>query len=209
MTWDILVASIEHRTDMLDALLGELERQLVPGVGVIVFRDNLETALSNKCQRLLESSTAEYVSFVDDDDMVAEDYVQAIMEALKQNPDYVGFNVLYTVDGNPQLPALHSLKHGGWRSEADALYRDISHLNPIRRELALRSPWTGRDDHVCDAQWAAGLREQGCVKTEVYIPRDMYHYRWRPAFSFQIAAAEAPLTEHPPRPDYPFVTWVS
>jgi hypothetical protein len=47
---------------MLDALLAELGRQLLPGVGVRVFRDNLETVYGEKCQRLLDSSTADYVS---------------------------------------------------------------------------------------------------------------------------------------------------
>jgi hypothetical protein len=83
MTWDILICSIEHRADMLDALLAELERQLLPGVGVRVFRDNLETVYGEKCQRLLDSSTADYVSFLDDDDWIAEDFIATIMDALK------------------------------------------------------------------------------------------------------------------------------
>jgi len=207
-TWDILIASILHRTDMLDELLAELERQLAPGVGVRVFRDNLETPLSEKCQRLLDSSQADYVSFIDDDDRIAEDFVKTIMKALRKRPDYVGFKVLYTVNGEPQQPALHSLKHNGWTNTPEALYRDISHLNPILRDLALRSAWSGRDDNVCDAQWAAGLSALGCVKTEVWIDRELYHYRYRPTVSFAVSAAQAPMTEHPPRPNHAFVTWL-
>lgn len=208
-TWDILICSIAHRTDMLSELLDEIGRQRTDGVGVHVFRDNLETTLSQKCHHLLHSSEADYVSFVDDDDMIMPGYVESIMAALREQPDYVGFNVLYTINGAPNLPALHSLRHGGWHNGRDALYRDISHLNPIRRTLAIQSTWSGRDDHVCDYQWANGLRELGCVKTEVYIERDLYHYRWRPAESFaQVAAHKAPLIEIPPRPDHGFVTWV-
>jgi hypothetical protein len=110
MTWDILICSIVHRADMLDDLLAELGRQLVPGVGVRVFRDNLETVYGEKCQRLLDSSTADYVSFLDDDDWIAEDFIATIMEALDQEPDYVGFKVLYTVDGHPQIPVFHTLR---------------------------------------------------------------------------------------------------
>jgi hypothetical protein len=39
------------------------------------------------------------VSFLDDDDWIAEDFIETIMGALKTGPDYVGFKVLYTVDG--------------------------------------------------------------------------------------------------------------
>jgi Glycosyl transferase family 2 len=207
VTWDILMCSVESRTEMLVPLLEELERQLMPGVGVRVFRDNLETVYSAKCQRLLDSSSAEYVSFVDDDDWVEPDFVETIMEALHERPDYVGFKVLYTVNGVPQMPALHSLRYQGWTNTPSALYRDISHLNPLRRDLAVRSPWVGREDAVCDAQWADGLSRLGCVKTEVWIDRELYHYRYRPDASFSICS-QRPVSDHPLRPDAPWVQWI-
>jgi glycosyltransferase involved in cell wall biosynthesis len=208
VTWDILICSIEHRTPMLADLLTHLERQLVPGVGVLVYRDNLETGYGEKCQRLLESSTADYVSFLDDDDWVEPDFIPAIMEALAEDPDYVGFRVKFTRDGNPQLPVFHTLQHGvGWKDGADALYRDIAHFNPIRRDLAVRSVWAGGSG--ADRRWAGGLRDQGCVQSEVYIDREMHHYRMRSHDTFVFSSVQAPLDEHPPRPDAGFVTWVS
>jgi hypothetical protein len=205
-TWDILICSIEHRTDMLAALLAELERQLLPGIGVRVFRDNLETEYGAKCQRLLESSEAEYTSFLDDDDWIAGDFTRTIMEALEQRPDYVGFKVLYTEDGVPQMPVFHSLQYDGWVNNPEALYRDIAHFNPIRRELALEGVWEGGDG--ADRRWAEQLRAKGCVKTEVFIDRELHHYRHRMSDTF--TAARSPLESHrPPRPEFEFVTWVS
>lgn len=204
-TWDILICSIEERTDMLAELLEELERQLVPGVGVRVYRDNLETIYGEKCQRLLESSEAEYVSFLDDDDWVAADFVEAITTALKDRPDYVGFKVLYTRDGEPQIPVIHSLDCGGWSNNADALLRDLVHFNPIRRELAIQGRWEGGDG--ADARWAEQLRALGCVKTQTFIDRELHHYRFRSAHTF--TAPRQPMTEHPPRPAADFVTWLS
>jgi hypothetical protein len=206
MTWDILICSILHRTDMLDALLAELERQLVPGVGVIVFRDNLETVYGEKCQRLLDASTADYISFLDDDDWIAPDFIASIMDALLQEPDYVGFKVLYTQDGVPQMPVFHTLKYGGWVNNPEALYRDIVHFNPIRRDLAVQGKWEGGDG--ADRRWADQLRAIGCVKSEAYIDREMHHYRHRSFDTFTVAEKQAPLVEHPVRPDYPFVQWL-
>jgi hypothetical protein len=207
-TWDILICSIEHRTDMLDELLAELDRQLLPGVGVRVYRDNLETVYGTKCQRLLESSTADYVSFLDDDDWIAEDFIDTIMYALHEWPDYVGFRVKYTKDGQPQIPVYHTLQHGpGWHDTADALYRDIAHFNPIRRTLALQAAWAGGDG--ADRRWAEQLRALGCVKDEVYIDRELHHYRNRTHDTFVRSSAQQPLAEHPPQPDYPFVTWLT
>lgn len=205
-TWDILICSIMHRTEMLDALLNEVGRQLVPGAGVRVFRDNLETGYGEKCQRLLDSSTADYVSFLDDDDWIADDFIEAIMTALQEQPDYVGFRVRYTQDGVPQVPVYHTLKYGGWVNNHEALYRDIVHFNPIRRDLATQSKWAGGDG--ADRHWADGLRNLGCVKNEVYIDRELHHYRHRSFDTFTVAAAQAPMAEHPPRPDAEFVTWL-
>jgi hypothetical protein len=207
MTWDILICSIVHRTNMLAQLLKELERQLVPGVGVRVFRDNLETAYGEKCQRLLDSSTADYVSFLDDDDWVAEDFVETIMEALYLEPDYVGFKVLYTVDGQPQMPVFHTLKYGGWVNNPEALYRDIVHFNPIRRDLAIRGRWEGGDG--ADRRWADQLRAIGCVKSEVYVDRELHHYRNRTHDTFVRSSAQQPLNVLPMRPCYPFVQWLT
>jgi hypothetical protein len=64
VSWDILISSLVHRTDMLVELLEEFERQREPNVGVIVFRDNTETIYGEKCQRLLKASEADYVSFL-------------------------------------------------------------------------------------------------------------------------------------------------
>lgn len=205
-TYDILICSIEHRADMLDALLAEIERQLVPGVGVRVFRDNLETEYGEKCQRLLDSSTADYVSFLDDDDWIEPDFIHTIMEVLEQRPDYVGFKVRWTTDGNPQLPVFHTLARGGWVDAPDALYRDIVHFNPIRRDLATQGTWAGGDG--ADRRWANQLRELGCVKTEIFIDREMHHYRHRAADTFVFSSVQQPLTDHPDRPDHEFVTWL-
>jgi hypothetical protein len=203
-TWDILIASIVHRTDMLTELLAELERQLVPGVGVLVYRDNRQALYGPKCQRLYHASQADYVSMLDDDDWIADDYIAAVMDALEQGPDYVGYRILYTEHGLPQIPVIHSLQYGGWSNSSEALYRDICHKNPVRRELAVQAPWDG--DGGADIVWADTLRQLGCVKTEVFVDRELYHYRSTGAYS---SSGLAPMDDPPPQPDMDFVTWVT
>ena len=200
-TWDILIATIVHRTDMLTELLEHLERQLVPGVGVLVYRDNREQLYGPKCQRLYDASQADYVSMLDDDDWVSDDYIPAVMEALKERPDYVGYKILYTefgvaADPDHPLPQVRRLvRHPG------ALYRDICHKNPLRRDLAIQAPWEG--DGGADITWAFALRQLGIVKTEVFIDRELYHYRSTGAYN---SSGLAPMDDPPPRPDFDFVT---
>lgn len=203
-SWDILIASIYHRVDMLTDLLAELKRQMLPGVGVLVYLDNREQVYGPKCQRLYDASKADYVSMLDDDDWVAEDYIKTVRKALRKRPDYVGYKILYTEHGQPQMPIVHSLKSGGWFENGGTLYRDICHKNPMRRDLALQSPWEG--DGGADITWAFGLRQLGCVKSEVFIDRELYHYRAMGSYS---SSTLAPLGDPPPRPDAKWVTWVT
>ena len=97
----------------------------------------------------------------------------------------------------------HSLKHGGWIDTPGALYRDICHKNPLRRDLAIQAPWEG--DGGADITWAFALRQLGIVKTEVFIDRELYHYRSTGAYN---SSGLAPMDDPPPRPDFDFVTWV-
>jgi hypothetical protein len=202
-TWDILICSIVHRTEMLAVLLAEFDRQLQPGVGVHVYRDNIEIEYGDKCAVLLDSSDADYVSFFDDDDWPADDFVSAICEALEQQPDYVGFDVHYTEDGVDQVPVHHSLQHPGWVNNPEALYRDIVHFNPIRRELANEGRWFG-GSHA-DRRWADDVRMASNVKTEVYIDRELMHYRKTGG----VYTVPEPMADPPPAPDIGYVTWVS
>lgn len=190
---------------MLCDLLRELDMQWQPGFGVLVLRDNLERShLASHAKRddLLAASRADYVSDVDDDDMIAHDYVASIMRALEQRPDYVGFNVYVTSDGNPHRHVSHSLNHewASWETDG-VLLRNITHLNPIRRELALQVKWDGKTDE----QWSDELWKTGTVKTEVMIDRDMYFYRHRTGSHFitQREPAPEPLPEIP---SYPWLT---
>jgi len=203
-SWDVLISTIPHRHQKLCLLLAELDRQRQPGFGVRLLRDNLERPMVDshvKRQELLESSAADYVCSLDDDDWVAPDYVSAIMEALEQEPDYVGFLVNVMRDGKQWRTATHSLEHGRHET-VDSLYiRDITHLNPMRREVALLASW--RD--VIDDDWAAKIRDTGRLRTQVMIDRYLYLYRADTTDCFY--TSRGPMPEPLPQlPEYPWLT---
>jgi hypothetical protein len=205
-TWDILITSIPHRHRTLCELLAALDVQIQPGVGVRIWRDNLEHSYGEKCGQLTRSSPAEYVSFVDDDDMVAPDFVARVMDALRKEPDYVGFPVRYTQNGVPVVPVEHSLRHGGWGS-ADAgrvLVRDITQFNPIKRELALLGEWEGGNGAEC--RWGDGVRATGLCNREIWIPEPMYYYRENLNDTFKTVREPMPFSEIPALPSYPWLT---
>lgn len=197
-----MICSIPHRDVTMCELLGELDTQMQPGVGVIAFRDNLEKQYGDKIAGMIAHSRADYVSCIDDDDSVAPDFVRRIMGALEEKPDYVGFRVRFTSDGDPQKPVEHSLRHGVWETRDDVIVRDITQFNPIRRELAQLGYWGG--GYAAECRWADGVRETGRCTKEVYIPEEMYYYRHRTNDFFQ--TARSPYTSYPRLPAYPWLT---
>lgn len=207
-TWDILIATYPQRHEQLCGLLAELDRQYRPGLMVRVFRDNLKWSVGTKRQKLLESSFADYVCFVDDDDEVAPDYVSRIQYALRSEPDYVGFMVKLSVGGHPWVPAQHSLRHAGWVNTPDMLLRDISHLNPIRRTLARQARFDSNDGgYGEDGRWADRMRELRIVKTEQYLGEAWaYHYRMSSFDNWDAKTRRpVPLEEIKPLPVYPWL----
>jgi len=141
------------------------------------------------------------VSYIDDDDMVAPDYIKRVLAAIEDGPDYVGYPVAWTTDGVPQLPVEHSLRHGRWENLPSMLVRDISEKNPLRRELAAMGVWEG--GYGADYQWAAGVRATGLVRTEVWIDEPMYYYRYSSTSSF--GAVRHPMAVMPVLPVYPWL----
>lgn len=180
--WQILIASVWSRTDQLALLLGDLSRQAVAvasvgaPISVLVDRDDCDRPVGEKRTRLVEAATAEYVCFVDDDDEVSAFYVMSILEALAQRPDAVGFTLAYSRDGVTQKPAVHSRRVERWREDEHAFWRTINHLNPVRRELALRcmpfEPGFGEDQ-------AYAYRLAPLLTDEVFLDGPpVYHYRY-------------------------------
>lgn len=186
-TWTILIATIGQRRAQLQRLLTRLMPQVDPyggAVKVLAYWDNGETDLPAKRQALVEAVDTDYLCFVDDDDLVSDDYVSAIMDALAQGPDYVGFSMGVWKGGRRFRVSDHSLRHGGWGRHEDVYLRDITTSNPMLTKAAKAADFTvtprgGAEDRA----WADQIRASGMLRTEVVIDRILYHYLWVPADS--------------------------
>lgn len=200
-SWDILIPTIPHRHAKLCGLLHLLDGQMQPGVRVMLYRDNLEASYPQKLQALADAAEAQYTSFLSDDDSVAPLFIALVSEAMKTQPDQVGFRVRYTEAGVLQMPVIHSLDCGGWSDSAQELRRDMMYYNPVRRELAQQVRFRGP---YCDVEWAEDLRALGCVKTEAFIDSEVFYYQRDPADNFH--TPRQPMPEPlPPLPVYPWL----
>lgn len=210
--WTILVPTIGERADLFRRLLDRLLPQLDAFDGevrVLAWHNNGSPALGVIRDSLVRDAGSEYVSFVDDDDLVAEDYVAAIMAALADRPDHVGFQLEYTTDGIGREVVEHSLEHGTWhrRRTDNVLVRDFTHVDPIRRQHAMQGTFvTHRPGRAEDRHWVKQVRPWLAGGTEVYIGKILYHYLWRS----DVTAWQRPgALVHGPRVavDHPFFAW--
>ena len=178
-TWTILVPTLGERRALfqrlMECLLPQTDRH-DGRVQVVGWHNNGSPSLPKIRQTMVMGTTTDYLSFADDDDLVAPGYVDQVMEALEARPDYVGFQVQCYSDGHPTAVSYHSLEYKRWRNLPDHYERDISHINPIRTVLAKRVSFTVAGRRAEDRVWADQLRRSGLLKTQVMVPRILYHY---------------------------------
>jgi hypothetical protein len=185
-TWTILIPTLGQRAALFERLMAVLLPQLEPHEGrvrVVAWWNNGEPSLASIRQAMVQETTSDYVSFVDDDDLVPEYFVDEVMTALSSWPDYVGWQTHYTSNGVDHGLVDHSLRHGGWaeRKNPYALLRDITHINPMRTEVAKRGDFRkgARLGKPEDRPWVDQIRRTGLLQTEVYVDKVMYEYLWR------------------------------
>ena len=177
MLLDILIPTIPARSRYLLNLLECLAPQLTRAdIGLLILSDDGTLEIGEKRNRLLEMARADYVCFIDDDDLVSPNYVSALSGALQSSPDCVGFKMRRFYDQIEIGEGINSIKCGSYRNEGHTFYRTPGHLNPIRRELAVQigfEPISRHEDMIF------AERIFPLLKTEVFIDEHLYEYWYR------------------------------
>lgn len=183
-TLAVCIATLPERAPRLKQLVDELYRQrarLMPPGSVEILIDAGLGTVGEKRQRLLERAKAHSVSFVDDDDLVAWDYLSRIVDALHATPevDCVALTGVMTTAGATPQKFLHSMDVQEWSNNGEVLQRGINHLNPVRRELALKAGFPALN-HGEDFDYATRLRP--LLKTQTSIgDKPLYLYFFEPS----------------------------
>jgi glycosyltransferase involved in cell wall biosynthesis len=176
MILSILTPAVPSRLAQVEQLQHELALQIgnVP-VEHLVFIDNKRRTIGEKRDALLRMARGKYVAFVDDDDWIDSDYVSAIVESAKSNPDVITFEQLSYIDdkqgvtefglGNPNEP----FNPGG------RFKRNAWHVCAWRRTLAILSGFPP-SNYGEDWAYASKLCAIEGLKS-VHIPKILHVYR--------------------------------
>jgi glycosyltransferase involved in cell wall biosynthesis len=167
---------------LLQRVLGPQTRDN-PQVESIVFSDDGERSIGTKRNQMVAMARGDYIAFIDDDDLVAPDYVARVIEALKTRPapDCVGFRMKRYSNGRPIGEGIHSIRFECYGQkqlpEGMTLYeRTPNHLNPIRADLVRQVPFPDLNWGE-DSAFARGVRP--LLKSEVFIDEYLYMYYYR------------------------------
>lgn len=204
--WSILIVSVEQRAAELARMLTCLAAQIAPHDGAVIvecYVDNFDRPRHEARNLLMARAAADYVSFVDDDDRLPDYFVDRVAAALATQPDYVGWRMQCIWAGETLKPTFHSIRYPAWSDDAAGFYRHISHLNPIRRDLAAQVPFPAAEFE--DYEWAQSMHATGLVRTEAFIDDVMYVYDYDPAKSLVHGVNRTPRRPAVELPAHPLI----
>lgn len=200
MKLSILIPSINIRAAMLDRLLEQIKKQLkliqvcdvltIPlsssssnfyrlmfdkNVEVLVLKDSCQNTIGEKRNKLVSLAEGEYCAFIDDDDRVAENYFENILDCLKFKPDCCSLKGIYTENGANPKTFIHSTNVNGWYEKDGIFYRYPNHLNAIKTSIVKQIPFleVNREE---DKDFSYRLMESGLIGNQIIIEDVLYYY---------------------------------
>jgi glycosyltransferase involved in cell wall biosynthesis len=175
----VLIASVPERLEELARMVGELKRQSEGRtVEILVLLENRKRTIGAKRNALVEMAKGDYVVFVDDDDMVESNFVQALCDAIDGAPgtDCIVFDEGFYERGIFRKIVKHGIEYE--HGEDDTyIYRKPNTRSCFAKRIAVRHKFLdisfGEDD-----EWASRAIQD--IRHQTRIDAVLYQYRWIP-----------------------------
>lgn len=193
----VMVPTIVTRQPLFERLMTSLYKQLPKDyvttedgdfarldfgdVEIVVYRDNGDISIGEKRNKLVAYARGDYLMFVDDDDLLSDDALALILQAIENGPDTIGFKLVRFVNDVRMDVAIHSLRYDKWGEKREGgkivhYERTPNHLNPTRAGLV-------RQVEYKDKSWGEdsdySLRLRPLLRSECFIDRELYIYLYR------------------------------
>ena len=180
----ILILTLPTRIDSYATLIKTLNQQVIQNnlmsrVQILSLCDTKEISVGEKRNILLNKSCGKYVCFIDDDDLIAPDYIIKIVNAIQSNSDVITFCGDY-VENTLKTPFSISMVHRGNYNHPNIFYRLPNHLCPVKREIALNCMFTDKNFGE-DSDYAERINKH--IKNEFHIQDKLYFYMYNESTS--------------------------
>lgn len=175
----ILILTLPTRIDSYSNLIRTLNQQVIENnlldkVQILSLCDTKEISVGEKRNILLNKSIGRYVCFIDDDDLIATDYLIKIISAISSNSDVITFCGDYVENGQT-TPFSISTIHRGNYNHPNLFYRLPNHLCPVKREIAVSCLFTDKN-YGEDSDYAERINQH--IKNEFHIQDKLYFYMY-------------------------------
>lgn len=192
----ILIPTVFEREYLCNLLLQKLGSKIINLSGVDKFAvnvirevDNKEMTIGEKREGLYQKSTGLFSWQIDDDDDIADNAIQLILEAIKSNPDVdcITFEENCMMNGK-YYKSNHSLEYPDWYGDGSHLLADGFHYHRtpfykdvIKTEIAKSVPFQHiryGEDHL----WSIDLKPK--LTSEIHLDTEVYYYIYEPKEDF-------------------------
>lgn len=178
----LLILSLPNRFEYLSNLLKALNNQTInKSVQVIYLGDQKSMTVGEKRNYALTLAKGRRVGFIDDDDMVAPQYIDEILWAAEHDPEVITFNYEKYTDG--QYPRLHTYHKDNARSiyrAPDGSYKMLPNHLCIWRKDVIKELFAAKNLHE-DHLWAEAMTKH--YSTIYNIDKVLYYYNYSKAIS--------------------------
>ena len=172
----IVICSVPERVGFLSRLFSKLTPQTKnKPVEILVLTDNRSMSIGQKRQKLLEMATGKYICHVDDDDIISDDYVDSLLDKIKEDKyDCITFTCMVSINGGQSKPCYYS-KDFTYSNFPDKYLRNPNHLSCYKRDLALKHKFINLE-YGEDDEW--GKRASKEIVSECIIDKILYFYEY-------------------------------
>ena len=175
----ILILTLPTRIDSYARIIKSLNQQviennLISKVQILALCDTKEISVGEKRNIILNKSCGKYICFIDDDDLIASDYLIKIINAIQSNADVITFCGEY-VENEIRTPFSISMVHRGNYNYPNQFNRLPNHLCPIKKEIALNCLFTNKN-YGEDSDYAEKINKH--IKNEFHIENKLYFYMY-------------------------------
>jgi hypothetical protein len=147
---------------------------MTPEVEILIETDDGTMTIGAKRNKLLHKATGMYIVYIDDDDMVSEDYINFIITAIKYKPDCIGIKGVITTNGLDPKLFIHSMRYKVWDEKDDVYLRSPNHCNPVKRSIALKVGFDDNKSYGEDRDYSKRLFSH--LSTEIFVTTPIYGY---------------------------------
>jgi len=184
MKLSILVNMLPSRFDLSVPLLTSLNKQIednkaTQNVEILGLLDNKNMTVGEKRNYLLMLAKGDYITFVDDDDRVADFYIEKILEALKTPVDLVLFPHLLTYvitkkNMGKHILCEYDLSYKKGEDYAPGRYRGPPAHTHVWRYGVARCAMFEERNYQEDSHWVSEIA--GHVKSVYKLEEVLYFY---------------------------------